>query len=281
MRGDCQNWRAEIEEAGGAAPLTGGARSHLSACPECRAARGTSEALRRLIGELEPVAAPPDFEFRLRARMAARRQRPRFSLLQPRVAFGLTAAAACVLALSATLLTRESAPTMEPFAAKSGEQAQTVATVAPRAAEPVVPILDSPTGETASSSNMGNNSAGVEDAREARFAAHARASGPAYRENRESRESAAFKVRRGEADLQAGQARDGRTRFSPVESASTMPPLAIPVSDSGGPLRVLLRDESGGARVVRTRAVSFGAQDIVARERGSKSTSNVEHQGVW
>jgi hypothetical protein len=56
-------------EAG--APLSERAGAHVRVCPECWALHDERQALRRLVGSLGPVGAPPDFDFRLRARLAA------------------------------------------------------------------------------------------------------------------------------------------------------------------------------------------------------------------
>ncbi|MBV9958347.1 MAG: hypothetical protein JO360_08000 [Acidobacteria bacterium] len=67
---NCQACRREIEESDGTRALNGSAGAHLESCAECRAFADEQAALRRLIGSLEVVAAPADFDFRLRARLA-------------------------------------------------------------------------------------------------------------------------------------------------------------------------------------------------------------------
>ena len=110
----CQQCRREIETAARSETLSVPAATHLDACAGCRAFRSERQRLRSLLGELEPITAPPDFEFRLRARMAARPGAParRMSWLTftPRFA-GLALAACLVLAAAATLRWRESQTT--------------------------------------------------------------------------------------------------------------------------------------------------------------------------
>ncbi len=62
----------EIEEAHAGAPLCEIASRHLSACASCREFHAERAALRGLLRELEVVPAPPDFDFRVRARLAAK-----------------------------------------------------------------------------------------------------------------------------------------------------------------------------------------------------------------
>jgi hypothetical protein len=68
---NCKTCRIEVEEAEMSAPLSGHARAHAETCPACRAFLVERRSLRQLLGSLERVAAPPDFDFRLRARLSA------------------------------------------------------------------------------------------------------------------------------------------------------------------------------------------------------------------
>ncbi|HUQ33473.1 MAG TPA: hypothetical protein VM095_15230, partial [Pyrinomonadaceae bacterium] len=68
---NCQMCRFEIEELETDARLSQAAREHLSSCPACRAFHDGRQSLKKLVGSLAPVEAPPDFDFRLRARINA------------------------------------------------------------------------------------------------------------------------------------------------------------------------------------------------------------------
>lgn len=68
---NCKACRVEIEELDESRSLSLSAGAHLESCAGCRAFRAEHNALGRLIGSLEAVAAPADFDFRLRARLAA------------------------------------------------------------------------------------------------------------------------------------------------------------------------------------------------------------------
>ena len=68
---NCKACRIEIEEAEAVSQsLSFAARAHAETCLPCRTFSDERLALRRLVGSLETVAAPPDFDFRLRARLA-------------------------------------------------------------------------------------------------------------------------------------------------------------------------------------------------------------------
>lgn len=67
----CLPFQAEIEEAAAAnRNIRSAAQEHLSTCKPCAATFAEQSRLRELIAGLEPVTAPADFDFRLRARLA-------------------------------------------------------------------------------------------------------------------------------------------------------------------------------------------------------------------
>ena len=74
---ECRATRREIDESELNQRLSDQARSHLAVCASCRDFRAERTSLRELVGSLEPVAAPGDFEMRLRARMASEQGRAR------------------------------------------------------------------------------------------------------------------------------------------------------------------------------------------------------------
>lgn len=67
---NCKICRDEIEESDGGRPLGEGAIAHMESCPKCLAFRDERLTLKQMIDSLEVVTAPPDFDFRLRARLA-------------------------------------------------------------------------------------------------------------------------------------------------------------------------------------------------------------------
>lgn len=67
----CNQVRSEIEEKDLTASLSAGAMEHLRRCRECQEFQSKETKLRQIVGSLETVAAPADFDFRLRARLAS------------------------------------------------------------------------------------------------------------------------------------------------------------------------------------------------------------------
>lgn len=66
----CNQVRFEIDEKDLTAALSTSAMEHLRDCSECQEFQNKETRLRQIVGSLEPVNAPPDFDFRLRARLA-------------------------------------------------------------------------------------------------------------------------------------------------------------------------------------------------------------------
>jgi hypothetical protein len=71
---ECRSTRREIDESELNQQLSNQARAHVALCVACRDFRAERTSLRHLVGSLEPVTAPGDFELRLRARLARERQ---------------------------------------------------------------------------------------------------------------------------------------------------------------------------------------------------------------
>lgn len=66
---ECRATRQEIDEGGD--QLSAQALQHIGSCAACLAFQSERGRLRELLTSLEPVTAPADFDFRLRARIAA------------------------------------------------------------------------------------------------------------------------------------------------------------------------------------------------------------------
>jgi hypothetical protein len=72
---ECRVTRQQIDELELGERPSERVTAHLSLCAGCRDFRAERNELRQLVGSLEPVVAPADFEMRLRARLA-REQTP-------------------------------------------------------------------------------------------------------------------------------------------------------------------------------------------------------------
>src|ERR1051325_5855275 len=71
---DCRVIRLEIDGSELGQRLSEAGEAHVAACAACSQFRSERSRLRELIGGLEPVTAPADFDMRLRARIARENQ---------------------------------------------------------------------------------------------------------------------------------------------------------------------------------------------------------------
>ena len=279
---DCKAHRAELEEGAGVkSHQSTGLQEHLETCGPCDQFKREGASLRRLVGGLEKVTAPPDFEFRLRARMAAAESARRNHPFRPRFVPGVAsvALAACFLVLSATVYLRRDSSTNQP------EAPQSVSTVTPSAAPSAPPALAT-TGHAPTGSDARNGEAGPQDLEIA-------ASPRPITKGRPGSNLRAGLLGKNVADVKrgAGRAATFESRPAPVINISSPPTReqtssrtstpAVALRTPAMPLQVFLRDERGAARLVSMRSVSFGAQEIVRRGRNVVPASYTDKEGVW
>ena len=74
----CEPVRRELDELTLNEDFSGATAEHLQTCFECRDFQRQQTKLRQIVGSLGTVDAPADFDFRLRARLAADSQTPSF-----------------------------------------------------------------------------------------------------------------------------------------------------------------------------------------------------------
>jgi hypothetical protein len=276
MNPDCKLHRAEIEESAGGLPQSAGLRAHLATCPHCDHFRQERAAIRQLVGGLEKVTAPADFEFRLRARLAAADSARRFQPFRLRFVPGVAsvALAACFLVFSASIyLRRESTtnPTANPSSG-SALTTQSLSTSAPLNA---------------------HADQNVEIDRDRKQGSEIVSLPPRVTKHRGASNIRAGLVGKDHARLGrgAGTAATFDSRSAPVlniaasasreQTSSRTTTPAVGVRTPAVPLQVVLRDERGAARLVSMRSVSFGAQELVRRGRNVVPVSYTDKEGVW
>jgi hypothetical protein len=67
---NCKNCQSEIDFLDCQKAISVECKTHLEACISCRNFLNERNSLKNLVGHLQPIAAPSDFDFRLRARIA-------------------------------------------------------------------------------------------------------------------------------------------------------------------------------------------------------------------
>jgi hypothetical protein len=68
---DCRTVRHEIEEAASGTLFSAPAREHLGNCASCATFSNEQQKLKNMVASLGTIEAPSDFDFKLRARLAA------------------------------------------------------------------------------------------------------------------------------------------------------------------------------------------------------------------
>jgi hypothetical protein len=277
---NCQKCKTEIEERDlRRESLSDAGRAHVASCASCRVFGEERLALRRLVGGLEKVSAPADFDFRMRARMAAEASAhaPRagwFNFSPAALSWPL--AACFALAISATLYFQQQQPSA-PTTTPTGQASNTVAafTPTPQASlnEDTPQSAPAETGETLS----------VADA-------------PAVSNTLASRRRALpVRVSGGRTTVEAARIREGIEELNsaslpgvPVvhaanNTAARSERVLIPVQVSAQerPLKVLLRETGGGARTISVESVTFGSRDVIGRPATMTKASLSTNQGVW
>jgi hypothetical protein len=279
---NCQTCQFEIEELELNEGLSGEARAHLSVCPVCRAFHDERQALKRLVGCLEAVSAPHDFDFRLRARLAAAKEtgNRRFSWRS-----FVSSAPAIALAASFTLLIAgfvfyKQLKSVEVAGNGAGEIARREPALNP------APMGDNRGLETPTVNDPTEVSQpGKQDeALSATLATGVNSGsfGPAVvRKN---------PARRKPRQLDSGQQQEILTNETAVRAAEQIvargaSPLnttargivELPVRSAAQPMRVFVDDRDGAKRTLTLEPVIFGSQDFTGRERPSIASS----QGIW
>jgi hypothetical protein len=244
----CRATRREIDESEVHQALSETAAMHLQMCSGCRDFRAQRTRLRDLIGSLEPVVAPADFDFRLRARLASHRQSNRRDLFS---GFRLTmpvkvAAAVFVLLLASIVWINQRTNTQSPSVAKveqpNNSTAGNATTVPDEAAMKTTPDAD--TRETADEPIAQNEST---------FAPKT------IRVPTRPRSERSYD--QGETAAESVKGSDDAGDVS----------LSAPVK----PLVVSMEDDRGATRTISLPPVSFGAQRLVDNRIPSNQVSRV------
>jgi hypothetical protein len=312
---NCQKCKSEIEDRDlRRESLSDAAQAHIASCADCRIFGEERLALRHLVGGLEKISAPADFDFRMRARMAAARdaRAPRAAWFNfSPAALSWPLAACLVLVVSASLYFQKGQP--DAPANASAEQPRATATQAPRIS--VAEAVPAPTSTAATSAATSTATSTASTSTPSAAPSAAAPSAMPSRVRDESHvQTASNEIRQG---LTAAS-----SRISAAQSARHIPPRpgagvereAVRVEESistslkgstprfaasaapraegaliplqldapEGRLKVLLRDTTGGARTISVDSVSFGSRDVMERPRAAFTKASLSNnQGVW
>jgi hypothetical protein len=262
---NCGNIRREIEEAGPGDVLSSEVDQHLAHCTTCKTLARQQANLHKIVSSLGTVEAPGDFDFRLRARLAADKRQPRpFALAG--LSFGVRSASMAALmlvlfgaaVLFVVLRTRpdNSAPEVVAGGAPNANQANptVVGTVPVPATAP-------------------------ERVNQPEVVATAEVAG--------SESSAPPRVRRRGANMTTlASYRDSRTSYGGTRDSSGTGAVvlnsnqgsAFPIDASYQSLKVSIDDGRGSSRTISLPTVSFGSQRALSQDASPLMASA---RGSW
>ena len=233
----CRDTRREIDEMELGHRPSADATAHLSVCVACRTFQAERTSLRELVGSLEPVVAPPDFDMRLRARIAAekydKRQQPFFARL---ISTPALAAAALFVIVAGSVVWISRRPTNPAVTPKNPEVARN--NPQPTTPAPVNPRVDQ---EATAQSDEG----------------------PDVAVNNPS------KVVHRTRGSRAARSEDYSVGSAPVIGQTDSDQAYVP----SRPVEFALQDESGKTRRISLPPVSFGAQNLAGNNRTNISYS--------
>lgn len=246
---ECRATRREIDESELNQPVSDQAHSHLAACASCSGFRAERASLRELVGSLEPVTAPGDFEMRLRARIASEQVRARQPFIFRFVTSTPAIAAAALVVMLATSLVW--------FAQRNKSQQLSSIAATPSTAPPNEATAVS---QPAAPSNGSNVPVGIP--------APAGTESRAGRQDRDGNSS-----RSSNKSLASSTATD--YGVSPAESYRQIEQRAGEVSLSAplNPMVVSMQDNRGATRKISLPPVSFGAGRLVDNRIPVSSTN--------
>ena len=276
---NCQTCRFEIEELKVTEHLSDEARAHLSVCPMCRAFHDERQALKRLVGSLEAVSAPADFDFRLRARINAAKNEGNHhsswrSFLASAPAIGLAATFALIVAAVVFYNQTKLRP--------SGFNQQ--AAVAGKSSEATPARANPDAGRTGEISVTAQPTTSGGQPDKVAVVATTGVKNPRSRTHGNGKQSARRESSRPGADIEL-PSNEIAVRTAPqivlggssLSNAGTNPVVELPVRSASQPMRVFVDDRDGAKRTVTLEPVIFGSQDLMGRNISRAQSS----QGIW
>ncbi len=284
---DCKVFRQEFEALSVGEQPGAKAQAHLNACLACRTFQSERLSLRQLIGSLGAVSAPPDFDFRLRARLAAAKDANNYSFHRQRFAPGLkaiTVAASFTLLITTAIVFKQfqsaplSLPATSPLTTTGNKNegfetrpqtennSEQLATAAK--GQEAAPVQNnSATANTGQATQLVNNAGKPARAQDARRAAPARA-------ERSSIISNDLALRGNPTVVTPLHQPTAANSTGDADAATTL--LRV----SSQPVRILLHDKQGAMRSVSLEPVIFGSQSFLQRAVQRRPLA-ADAEGVW
>ncbi len=255
---DCKSARLEIAAADISWQPEDHTQAHLQGCSACRSFYDQELKLRRLIGDLETISAPPDFDFRLRARLANDKTRPARRVTVGGIAFGLPS-----LTLATFLILVGAA-----FLFRSTTTIHTTGPVAVTVQPVTSPALNSDQNKLLPVESPIHASTAAPDDNSGRGTL------AVVRRPRSQRNRAPSSQRTVSRDFSNTPAEVIHHRQTASDEVAV-----FPIDTPAQSLQLSLDDGNGVSRTISLPRVSFGSQRFVAD--GSPTLIKTSSKGVW
>jgi hypothetical protein len=270
---DCKACRNEIEDARHGERPSAEALAHMESCARCRIFGEERNALRELISSLQgEVSAPTDFDWRLRARLAADKGHARRFGFRHGYAPGLPAiglAASFVLLIAAAALFKQADVRMTPSPVEL-------------ASAPAKNVADTPTNSDTGKLSEVNTAA--PPIGEAVISSTKTTTGGRLHVARAAQSGRSSRSEQRAPELTAAATTVNPSLHSNDFSSSAAPVVSlfsIPVRTPAQPLRVLLDEGRGTMRTVALQSVTFGSQKILEHRWTAASGPDTSAEEVW
>jgi hypothetical protein len=251
----CDVIRRELEETTLSEDFSGTTAQHLRGCADCREFQRQQMKLRQIIGSLGTVNAPADFDFRLRARLAADSEGSGVRYWSFAVRGLATVAVLVVFGVGAAIVWQS----MRPGPAVAGGPQQQ----GPSQQEESRPTEPQPTVAGQPDLVRNEDHAGL------------RNETPVVADNnlrRVSSRPVVFKPRGPIATLDRSSL---RANVYPIAEPALDTATVFPIEGSLQSVKVSVDDGRGNARTISFPTVSFGSQRVLA------TGNQLASQGVW
>lgn len=278
----CRDIHREIEEAGQADSLSLVANDHLKHCAACETFYREQFKLRQIVSSLGTVAAPGDFDFRLRARLAGEKRGAAQAFALGNFSFGFRSAAvaAVLLLIGSALLFVSLRPSANSsfVADKSANEAKanasqprnTAPSSAPRKNDVKDPAPRVAVGPLTDQSNVVDASLNPGGLR-----GRARRAGRGGLGSMEvASVAAAGNDRVKTRDIGSTQAKV----FRPEDFVAAAGHSVFPIEGSPQSLKVSLDNGRGSSKTISLPGVSFGSQRVLTQ---SASPLLASERGAW
>jgi hypothetical protein len=278
---NCQAVRRKIEEAELDQYPCDDVVAHLRACEPCTGFQQERAALRQLVGSLGMVAAPADFDYRLRARLAASnnaRHRGLFRFLPAPGVPAIALAASFAVLVAAAAVFQHGIPA-GPGAPERGQLAA-AATTAPGPASTASasqPLASAPKDASANMDGSKNTPAAIKnlESMSKNLTTELRARNRASRSLKPGDERV---VPATASAVAVGPASSSLESSSRPASVISLVAVQVPAADQ--PMRVSLEDRRGTTRTVSLQPVTFGSQELIRRNSASRVLAS-SPKGIW